>query len=883
MISGSRAIRSLASAMVLALSAAPAGGQTLDDARAARRTGEYRDAIRSFTRLARDGDVAAGRGLVSTLAEVGRYDDAEREARRLYAASSLQFANVLGEVLYARGRLTQAEPLFREAAGGATDSLTARLNLAMMQYDRGELETAMAGFDAFIDVYNSGMELIGEELTAVARAGAFLGVRNYQLFQDALRVYDEAYAVDPDVLTPRVRVGELFFARFNNTEATNTFGEVLEINPDHPEALLGMARSLHFDGKPEAMPMVGKSLEINENSVDARVFLARLHLELENYEEAASEAERALEVDPSSPAALSVIATIRFLQGDEAGYETARRRALQRNPRYAELYNTLAELSARNRLYQEAVDFALQAVAIDSQSWRGYGLLGMNQLRTGAIDEGRANLERYFGRDPYDPWAKNTLDLLDTFTRYRETSSAAGHFQLVMDEDESSLLQLYLADVADEAYERLAEQYGYRPQTPIRLEVYPRHADFSVRTVGLAGLGALGVSFGNVLAMDSPSAREIGAFHWASTLWHEVAHTFHMTVSKHRVPRWFTEGLAVFEERRAHQGWGDDASVQFLMAYQDERMPRVSELNNGFVRPEYPQQVIFSYYMASLVCELIQRDWGDQAIVDMLEAYGAGQSNAEVFRSVLDMEPREFDSVFDRYMRERFTGPLTALQSPHLEDLQQGMELSTLRRAAERREGDFPVQLEAGRALVRGGQYQEALPYLDRAKALFSEYAGGDSPYWYLAMAYKGLGRPELVAAELEALTAINAGHYHAYLEWAGALEELGDSAAAAAVLERAMYVYPFDVDQHLRLATLYADAEQWGGAIRERLAVVALQPVDRAEAEYQVALAYYQSGNLREARRAVLRALELAPNFEKGLDLLLDIRAAGSQPDDCS
>lgn len=867
--------------MALMGPAAPAAGQALQDARAARRAGEYREAIRAFTRLARDGDVAAGRGLVRTLAEVGRYDDAEREGRRLYAAGARQFANVLGEVLYTRGRLDEAEALFREAAGGAADSLTARLNLAVLQYDRGALETAMDGFDAFIDVYNSGNELVAEELAAVGRAGTYLGVRNYQLFQDALRVYDEAYAVDPDDLGPRIRVGELFFARFNNTEATSTFAEVLEINPDHPEALLGMARSLHFDGKPEAMPMVGKSLEINENSVAARVFLARLHLELENYDKALSEVERALEVDPSSPAALAVIAAIRFLQGDEAGYEAARQRALERNPRYAELYNTLAELSARNRLYQEAVDFARQAVAIDSQSWRGYGLLGMNQLRTGAIDEGRANLERYFARDPYDPWAKNTLDLLDTFTAYRETSSEAGLFRLVMAEDESDLLQLYLADVADEAYERLAARYGYRPKTPIRLEVYPRHADFSVRTVGLAGLGALGVSFGNVLAMDSPSAREVGAFHWASTLWHEVAHTFHMTVSNHRVPRWFTEGLAVFEERRAHQGWGDDASVQFLLAYQDDRMPRVSELNNGFVRPEYPQQVIFSYYMASLVCELIQRDWGDQAIIDMLEAYGTGQGNAAVFRSVLGMEPREFDSVFDRYMRERFTGPLTALQSPHLEDLQRGMELPMLRRAADRREGDFPLQLETGRALVREGNYQDAIPYLERAKALFTEYAAGDSPYWYLAMAYKGLGQPERMVAELEALTAINAGHYQAYLEWAAALEEQGDSSEAAAVLDRAMYVYPFDVDLHARLAALHTGAEQWEGAIRERRAVLALHPVDRAEAEYQVALAYYQGGNLREARRAVLRALELAPNFEKGLDLLLDIRAARSQTND--
>ena len=49
-------------------------------------------------------------------------------------------------------------------------------------------------------------------------------------------------------------------------------------------------------------------------------------------------------------------------------------------------------------------------------------------------------------------------------------------------------------------------------------------------------------------------------------------------------------------------------------------------------------------------------------------------------------------------------------------------------------------------------------------------------------------------------------------------------------------------------------------------------------EAEYRLALAYLESGNVREARRAVLRALERAPNFEKALDLLLEVRSRGAK-----
>jgi Tfp pilus assembly protein PilF len=60
---------------------------------------------------------------------------------------------------------------------------------------------------------------------------------------------------------------------------------------------------------------------------------------------------------------------------------------------------------------------------------------------------------------------------------------------------------------------------------------------------------------------------------------------------------------------------------------------------------------------------------------------------------------------------------------------------------------------------------------------------------------------------------------------------------------------------------------------VRERRALVALNPVDKAEALYQLALAYFDAGDVASARREVLRALEEAPNFEKAQELLLRLR----------
>jgi len=60
---------------------------------------------------------------------------------------------------------------------------------------------------------------------------------------------------------------------------------------------------------------------------------------------------------------------------------------------------------------------------------------------------------------------------------------------------------------------------------------------------------------------------------------------------------------------------------------------------------------------------------------------------------------------------------------------------------------------------------------------------------------------------------------------------------------------------------------------VRERRAIVALQPSDLLEARYQLARALLQSGDRAAARREVMAVLEQAPGFEKAQLLLLDLR----------
>jgi tetratricopeptide (TPR) repeat protein len=100
----------------------------------------------------------------------------------------------------------------------------------------------------------------------------------------------------------------------------------------------------------------------------------------------------------------------------------------------------------------------------------------------------------------------------------------------------------------------------------------------------------------------------------------------------------------------------------------------------------------------------------------------------------------------------------------------------------------------------------------------------------------------------------------------------LNDLRGATTALEQTLYIYPMEMELHARLADSYAHLGRWGEAIRERQAVIALNPVDRAEALYQLAKTYFDSGDLGNARSVLLRALENAPNFQKAQELLLEI-----------
>ena len=853
---------------------APARAQDFDGAREAYRAGRYDEAIVAL-RAMKPGaeDWTPSRKLLSqALRTTGKYDEAERVARQETVSSNGgELLTTLGDLLAARGKRAEAESAYTAAvAARASDSLRAQLGIAVLLYGRGQRDEASRRFKHLIEVYNlGGSALSTEDLIAVATACQYLGLNDPQFFKDALRAFDEAIAKDAEDGDAAALLGELFLAKYNSGDAKRTFDEVLSQNAYHPRALIGEARRRQFDAQPGVDSLVATALAVNQDNVDALLLRAELRISAEQDDEAKRDIDRALRVNPSSVAALSLAAVLRHRVGDVAGVAELERRVRALNATDATIYVTLADLASRTRRYADAVRFAKRATELDARNWRAHTHLGMNQLRTGDIEAGRKSLEAAFTGDPYDVWVKNTLDLLDTFGNYEIVAS--DHFRFMIEKTEAKLMGPYLADLGERAFSTFSQRYGYVPPTPIRLEMYRSHAEFSVRTVGLSGLGALGVSFGATLAMDSPAARDFGPFNWGSTLWHEVAHTFTLGASDNRTPRWLSEGLSVYEEHRARAGWGFQVSPAWLDAFARGKLPSASRLNEGFVRPAYPQQVMFAYYEASLVCDFIAKEWSEKALTEMLHAYRDGAGPNEVLRRVLRVDATAFDKRFDTYVRTRFGHALAALRDTTARI--NGTTPEAILASALASAKSWHAQLAAASALVRLNRPDLAVQPLERAVALFPEYAGDDGPYPLLVRARLASGDTAGAVATLKTILSISEADIETHVLLADLAQKAGDIRTVADALERSMYINPYDMNRHERLATAYAQLGDKRGVVRERAAIVALDPVERAEAYFQLALAWRDVGDAAQARRAVLRALAEAPDFQRAQELLQALR----------
>jgi tetratricopeptide (TPR) repeat protein len=758
----------------------------------------------------------------------------------------------------ARGRYPEAEKLLAGAASSNSGG-DAALELGLLQHYLGRadatrtLQTVITQSDAATPA----------DLLRLGLAAGALG-----RFQEANGFFRDATRLAPNDAEINTAWGELFLEKYNRPEALTSFQAALKANAEYVPARVGLARTLLEENPPEARSAIEAALKINGSYVPAHLLLAEMAMDNRERAEAKDAIAKALAVNPNSLEARSLDAAVALLEARTADFESAVAGVLKLNPRYGDVYRVAGDHMARNYRFDEAVGLTKRALEIDNTNTRAFADIGGHLLRTGDEAAARVALETAFKADPYDIVVYNQLAMLDSVDKFETIRD--GDLIIRLDPSEAAVMREHVVALARQSLDTLSKQYQFKPQGPILLEMFPKHDDFAVRTIGLPGfIGALGACFGRVVTLDSPRARGPGEFLWASTLWHEMAHVVSLQMSNNRVPRWLSEGMSDFEERRARPHWGHERTLDFVQALEAGKLSKLEGIGEAV---SDPRTASIGYAHAAHVIEYLIATYGEPALGQMLRAYGKGLETDAAFKEAFNATLDDVQRGFDAWLDKKYADVRRALRSP---EIPEKAGLDELKAIAAANEGSFVAQMALARGLFDSGDMAGAIQSLERAATLVPIATGQSNPNIMIAAVATKQGNTARAIQALEAAMRIESSDVESARRLAELLEPMGNAERTAAAYARVAEIDPFDAKAQAFVGRYALQQKDAPRALRALKSALAAGPADRAVAHADLGEAYLLAGQIGEAKREALAALEIAPSFERGQDLLLKIVSA--------
>ena len=556
-----------------------------------------------------------------------------------------------GERLRRAGRYAEAEKILAPAVQRDPRAFAARLSLGLVYRATGQRDRERAVWNRFYDDFESGAidKKKSRELLYVAEAARYLGG-----WQDANDTFRDAVDADPkgkDGARANIEWAALFLEKYDAGHAEQSLQEALQVLPKDADAHALYARvKMEQNDLPGAEREVAAALASDPKSVAALDARAERQVGDEAYDDAVATAKRALAINPEDLGARTVIGAVAFLRDDKRGFTAERDHVLKTNPRAWEFFHGIADTCVKEHRYVEANALEAEALKIEPKSWVALAAIGSNWLRLGDDQKGLDALKEAWKRDPYNVRTYNLLQLFEDVIPKEYVLVDGTPFRFRVTKREEPVLLHYVKPFVEREYAELCRRYKFKPEGPLTIELYANPEHYAVRTVGLPGLEALGVTFGKVVTGMSPMG---GKFNWGLMLWHEVAHIFSIQMSRARVPRWFTEGLSEYETARLDPTWVRRTHAELYHAVADKQLLSVGELNLGFTRARDVSHMVVTYHQAAEEVMFLVRRFGFDVVPQALKMFGEGKDTAQVIPAITGMSVKAYDAAFEADLRAR--------------------------------------------------------------------------------------------------------------------------------------------------------------------------------------------------------------------------------------
>lgn len=466
----------------------------------------------------------------------------------------------------------------------------------------------------------------------------------------------------------RIDAANLLREKHNNDEhdgSVSDYEAALKINPQLPEAQVGLGEvALENWGFEEIEKRVAAALTVNSNFAPAMRLQAEKFILERRYAQAMEVCDRVLTINPNDLSAMSLKAAAAACRFDDQSVEELRSRVAALNPKCALFHRTVADALSGIRQYEASEKEYRTAIELEPSDANARTQLGMMYMQWGIEDKAREALTGAWALDPYNESTKFTLDLLDRLQHFDRFESP--HFTVRYDAKHDPGLGEIAAGYLEPIYAEVTSDY----ETPIEektiIEFFPTHKAFGVRITGKPWIHTVGACTGRVIALSSPRDEPelMGRYDISRVLHHEFTHTVTLKATNNRIPHWFTEGLAVYQENspRPFEWMGLLAN-----AIRRNELFTLTSIDWGFIRPKRPTDRQMAYAQSEWMCEYINQRWGFDAIQAMLKRYREGQTQPRVVREQLGIEMDQFDTDFAAWAKQQtiaWAFDLSPLENP---------------------------------------------------------------------------------------------------------------------------------------------------------------------------------------------------------------------------
>jgi tetratricopeptide (TPR) repeat protein len=300
--------------------------------------------------------------LVETLLDLNRIAEAEPFCHEILKANPSDARGLLaqGRVLFSQGKYDAAKAALEGAVKGAPNSAAPHYFLGLLQESAGFPDLAKASFARALELQ--------PQMALASAALSNLVVKSGNR-DEALRLAENAQHANPNLPAAYFADAQALMAKGDVRQAEAALNNALQRDPTSLTALATLVKLSSQDGKAqEVLQRISGLVQQYPQNAGLHFLQGLAYFSLKDLEKSEASVRRALELEPKTPDAYTLLANIHLARGAVGDAKTDLRAAISAHPRSLVNYMSLVTQYEKEGNWEEARKLCEKAHEIDAAS-----------------------------------------------------------------------------------------------------------------------------------------------------------------------------------------------------------------------------------------------------------------------------------------------------------------------------------------------------------------------------------------------------------------------------------------------------------------------------------------------------------------------------------